>query len=459
MTLLYHVFQAHIYISICVLSWGLIASLQSIATSFSSLLILRALLGVAEAAFGPGVPFYLSFFYKRSELAYRVGLFISAAPLATSCASSLAWLIVKLSQHGPLEPWRALFLVEGFPSIVVAVFAWHIIPDYPSTAKYLTPRQRKVAKLRLQSEEACSSNSTRTTTATSTTAPNKGRSLSLSDLLHTLLDPQPYLTSLMFFSANVSFSSLPVFLPTILQQSPHTSKPLTSQLLSAPPYLLAFPFVLLTSHLSDRRSNSRAHSIVAVSLLSSVSYAAIALAGSFHAELGPTATWLIRYGSVFGAAMGFFAAITLIITWTLNNQRTATGKGTGMALLNVVGQCGPLVGTRLYPEADAPYYVRGMVVCAGFMALVAALAVGLRWWLARLNRTVRGQEREGPAEHGAEVGDGLVEMVEWGQADDDDPDREGAGQWLMGGRRTASTARKSRRVDTGAGEARFEYML
>lgn len=115
---------------------------------------LRALLGVAEAAFGPGVPFYLSLFYKREELAFRTGLFISAAPLATSFASSLAWLIVKLSSNGPIAPWRTLFLVEGFPSVVVAVFAWMFIPDAPGKARFLTARQRKVAKLRLEGSKA-----------------------------------------------------------------------------------------------------------------------------------------------------------------------------------------------------------------------------------------------------------------------------------------------------------------
>jgi MFS family permease len=387
MTLLYRVIPPHIYITSCVLSWGLIASLQSISTSFNTLLIFRALLGIAEAAFGPGVPFYLSFFYKRSELAYRVGLFISAAPLATSCASTLAWLIVKLSQHGPLEPWRALFLIEGFPSIIVAPFAWHIIPDSPSTATYLNPRERKVAKMRLQSDEP--------PTKTNTTSSPHQR-LSFTDLLTTLLDPKSYLTSLMFFSANVSFSSLPVFLPTIISSMSFNT--LTSQLLSAPPYLISFLFVLLTSHLSDRIPNSRGTFIIAVSILSSLSYALIALAGFLHPALGPTPTLLLRYIGVYGAAMGFFSAITLIITWTLNNQQTVTGKGTGMALLNVVGQCGPLVGTHLYPEEDGPYFVRGMVVCAAFMLAVAGLAAGLRWWLGVLNRRVRMDDSGGDVE-------------------------------------------------------------
>lgn len=153
MALLYRVIPPHTYIAICVASWGLVASLQSIAPSFATLLILRALLGISEAAFGPGVPFYLSFFYKRDELAFRTGLFISAAPLATSFASSLAWAITKAGQFIPIAPWRLLFLVEGFPSVVVAVFVWYCIPDSPETTRYLSQRLRRVASLRLRNEK------------------------------------------------------------------------------------------------------------------------------------------------------------------------------------------------------------------------------------------------------------------------------------------------------------------
>lgn len=147
---MYRIVPPHIYISICVCGWGLVASFQCLATSFGGLVALRALLGITEAAFGPGVPFYLSLFYKRHELAFRNGLFISAAPLATSFASSLAYLIVKFSSDGPISPWRTLFLVEGFPSVMVAVFAWFLIPDSPGRARFLTRRQRTVARRRLE---------------------------------------------------------------------------------------------------------------------------------------------------------------------------------------------------------------------------------------------------------------------------------------------------------------------
>ena len=54
-------------------------------------------------------------------------------------------------------------------------------------------------------------------------------------------------------------------------------------------------------------------------------------------------------------------------------------------MLQFLGQCGPLLGTRLYPESDGPLYLRGMGICAGFMVVVGILAQALRMVLVREN--------------------------------------------------------------------------
>lgn len=381
MSVLWKIVPAHIYVTAIVLSWGIVASLQSVATSFAGLLVLRTLLGIGEAGF-TGIPFYLSFFFKREELALRTGFFISAAPLATSFASTLAWAIIKLGQHGPIAPWRLLFLIEGFPSVLVAVVAWHTIPDGPGSASYLTPREKKVAKLRLRSQKDPKSS-----------AAEKG--LKLKEVLATITDPKSYLTAFMFFFANMAFSSMPVFLPTIIHEMGHTV--LISQALSAPPYLLSFFAVILTAYLSDLTKN-RSYFVIFHALLSASGYAFMALAGHF----GFGVWW--RYAAIYPAAVGFFSVITIIITWTINNQESESKQGTGFAMMQIIGQCGPLVGTRLYPEEDAPAYVMGMAVCAVAMMGVAMLSLGLRLYLGVLNR--RMEKEEGFV---GEAGDRLVD--------------------------------------------------
>lgn len=214
MALLWRVIPAHIYVSMLVLSWGLTASMQALAVNYPMLIALRVLLGIGEAGF-TGVPFYLSFFFKREELAFRTAIFISgtpppdhhsntqltlraAAPLASAFASSLAYLIMYLGASIPIAPWRLLFLIEGFPSVVMAALAWHIIPDTPSTTPYFTPRQRKIARLRL--------------TPPPTPTPR------LSSRLSSFFSPPTLIPPLLLFLTNLAYSSMPVYLPTLLTQ-------------------------------------------------------------------------------------------------------------------------------------------------------------------------------------------------------------------------------------------------
>ncbi|KAI3554146.1 major facilitator superfamily transporter [Colletotrichum abscissum] len=366
MSLLWKLIPAHIYVSMIVLSWGLTASLQSVSVSYPTLIFLRVLLGIGEAGF-TGIPFYLSFFFKREELAFRTAIFISAAPLATTFASSLAWLITNYAEAGPIAPWRLLFLVEGFPSVLAAVAAWHIIPDSPDTARYLTAREQKVARLRLRREKPRQKKHG-----------GKGHSnLNLGEAFAVLCDPMALLTAAMFFLTNMAYSSLPVFLPKILTEMGHSR--LASQGLSAPPYFLAFLAVLFTAHLSDR-AQTRSIPIILHALASAGGYAALALAKPIG--LSP----LLRYLAVYPAAIGFFNVVTLTVAWSINNQASESRQGGGFALMQIIGQCGPLVGTRLYPDRDAPFYAPGMQTCAGAMLAVAVLALSLRFYLSYLNR-------------------------------------------------------------------------
>jgi hypothetical protein len=66
-----------------------------------------------------------------------------------------------------------------------------------------------------------------------------------------------------------------------------------------------------------------------------------------------------------------------------DNQGSDTRRGAGIMILNLIGQCGPLLGTRLYPTTEGPLYVKGQSVCAAFMFFTTLLAFALRlllWW-------------------------------------------------------------------------------
>lgn len=58
----------------------------------------------------------------------------------------------------------------------------------------------------------------------------------------------------------------------------------------------------------------------------------------------------------------------------------------GIVILNIVGQCGPFLGTNIFPPSEAPRYVKGQSICAAFMFFTTLLALSLRLLLTWENR-------------------------------------------------------------------------
>jgi hypothetical protein len=141
LAMMWKVVPPHRWAAFCVLGWGIVSTVQAATQSWGGMMALRFLMGVFEIAYGPGVPYLLSFFYLRHELGLRAGLF-----LANTFAGALAYGITSGSPA--LAKWRVLFLVEGLPTVCMAAVAWYFLPDSPEKAKFLTEEEKEVARAR-----------------------------------------------------------------------------------------------------------------------------------------------------------------------------------------------------------------------------------------------------------------------------------------------------------------------
>jgi MFS family permease len=75
----------------------------------------RVFLGLAESGLFPGVTYYLSMWYKRSEQSRRVAIFFSAATVAGAFGGLLAYGIEKLEGTAGLHGWA--WIVNGPRSV------------------------------------------------------------------------------------------------------------------------------------------------------------------------------------------------------------------------------------------------------------------------------------------------------------------------------------------------------
>lgn len=127
----------------------------------------------------------------------------------------------------------------------------------------------------------------------------------IKDLGPTLVDPKVWLCGLMYFCGNVTYSSLPVFLPTILEDMGYTA--IDAQGLSAPPSFLAFLFALLTTWIADK-SSERCLVLFFTSVLGGCGYTILATVNTVG----------VRYFATFLASAGVFATIPNILGLTLS---------------------------------------------------------------------------------------------------------------------------------------------
>lgn len=63
----------------------------------------------------------------------------------------------------------------------------------------------------------------------------------------------------------------------------------------------------------------------------------------------------------------------------------------GIVILNIIGQCGPFLGTNAFPENEGPRYIKGQSICAAFMFFTTILALGLRCLLVWENKQLEKQ--------------------------------------------------------------------
>jgi MFS family permease len=95
------------------LRWGIAATCTGTVKNMAGICACPAALGILEAAFGAGAPYFLSLFYQRQELGLRVAILIGMSPLGNCFASSLAYGISQI--HSSVETWRLILLIGNPP--------------------------------------------------------------------------------------------------------------------------------------------------------------------------------------------------------------------------------------------------------------------------------------------------------------------------------------------------------
>ena len=111
-------------------------------------MVLRFLLGAAEASMMPGFSLVTGMWYKREEHPLRHGAWFIGTSLGIMCGGLLAYAIAHI--QGRLAPWRWMFIIFAIITFVWALIMLWLLPDTPKNAPWLSEKKRRQAISRIR---------------------------------------------------------------------------------------------------------------------------------------------------------------------------------------------------------------------------------------------------------------------------------------------------------------------
>ncbi|KIX06490.1 uncharacterized protein Z518_04466 [Rhinocladiella mackenziei CBS 650.93] len=380
-------FRPSVWLPGIMVAWGTVMTLMGLVQNYHGLLIARIFLGVTESGLYPGVAYYLTMWYCVDELAFRQGLFFSAASVAGAFSGLLAYAIAKMDGVGGYEGWRWIFILEGLLTVVVAVAAFFLLHDFPDTAKFLTTEEKAWVVHRLKYQGSKKS----------------GRAIAESDHFEwkyvtkgkyshiALTDWQLYLSLLMYWGIVCPLYGISLFLPSIIKLLGYRTT--TAQLLTIPIYISAAILAIIVCWLSDAATKRGASRWPYIFVPMCAILVGFIIAISSSAVGGVPG---VVYAGVFIATCGIYPAFPGNVTWISNNLAGSYKRAAGMAFQIGLGNLGGAMASNFYRSQDAPKYLLGHGLEIGFVVLGMAAVVILRICYGRINaKRERGGEEQG----------------------------------------------------------------
>ncbi|KAJ5914599.1 hypothetical protein N7504_003482 [Penicillium tannophilum] len=356
-----------IFLPAIMIVWGVLTCLMAVIKNYTHLIVLRILVGSAEAGFAPGVLLVLSSWYKRTEQSKRFGVYISAAVLSGAFGSLIAAGIMDGLEgaHG-LRGWRWLFIVEGAATIGCALIALFILPDFPATSRGLSQRERHVAVARLATENV--------TAVTEDTA-----LLSNWGAVKVAVRDWRTWVFVVGYMVIVGSSTLTYFYPTLVKGLFGDASTYKINLLTVPIYGAAFVATGITSYFSDKVPEWRGLIIacwLTFSLVCSIIVCAVY-------------NYTARYVLLVLMACGLWATNggTLAYASSAFAGMHPQARGVSLALVNAMGNLAQIYGSYLFPDSDSPKYIMGFSVISAMLALGVVVFGALHIWFRRRSKS------------------------------------------------------------------------
>jgi ACS family tartrate transporter-like MFS transporter len=338
-------FGASKWIARIMVSWGVISAGFALIGGPTAFLVLRFLLGAAEAGFFPGVILYLTYWFPSEYRAKIVGIFMVAIPVAGLLGSPISGAILGMDGVLGLGGWQWVFILEASPAVLLGLLSIVWLTDRPEHAQWLGADQRAWLAGKLEAERRRAT---------------KVRQLSV---WRVMVNKHVLIMALVYSGAAGASSAMALWQPQLIKSFGLSN--LETGFLNAVPYAISAVLMIYWGRSSDRSGERVFHNALPLGWM------ALALVATFWAHslwtLLPLLT-LVLAGTY--ASKGPF--------WALSSEWLAAPvAAAGLAQINALGNlsgffCNYLIGwikdeTGSFPLAIMPI---AALAAAGTLAVV-----------------------------------------------------------------------------------------
>jgi MFS family permease len=378
------------FLGLCTIGWGIILMTTPACHNFAGTAANRFLLGLLESTVNPGFVMIMSMWYTSAEQPLRLEAYYCTNGIATMFGGLIGYAVGHINSG--LPRWMYVFLIFGSASTLMGIITLLFLPDLPSTAPFLSARQRIVAVERVASNRQGV----------------KNRHFKSYQAWQTFRDPKTWLLFIMATGAQIPNSALTSFSSIIIKSFGVDT--LGTQYLQIPGGAVQFLSLLAGGFICTHFPNSRCITMTVANL--------ICIAGAaMLVALPQSAKWgrLIGLWLCYFQGLGFSISLTIVssnIAGTTKKQLTSAALFTGYCVGNIIGP-------QTFRDSEKPGYRSAYVaMLVGYSVKLAAVLV-LFAYMAGVNK-----------KRDKEAADGIVglteeEAVEEGMRDVTEIDNKG----------------------------------
>lgn len=228
------------WIARIMITWGIVSAGMSLVQTPTQLYVMRFLLGMAEAGFAPGIIWYISCWFPKSNRARAMSFFYMGSVMASVIGLPFSGSLLNMHGLADIAGWRWLFALEGIPAIVLGIMVLWWLPQTPDQAAWLNPQQKSWLIRQLAQD-------------------NVGVEVSDHRWWRALKDKTVLMLSLVWFLQAFGTIGITLFLPLIIKSMASDSSNLLVGVLSGIPFIFACLFMYLNGRHSDTSGERALH--------------------------------------------------------------------------------------------------------------------------------------------------------------------------------------------------------